>query len=439
MLGFARSAPTYTKLYSRRLALNAMKPNTHTQLTLNLLREKTNNQYFQNLNCDPTNKVLACFLKIFDLMEIQIIHGVGSMFALNKLTLALIVTSSSTVFAGAMGPVCTPGNVTIPCEHSAWSVGAQALYLRPSLGTEYFPLTSQQNFLVFNGVYNSDSETIGNGLNNPWGWGFKLEGNYYFNSGNDIDLNWYHLDHTTNKKYNTGVLTLTGTDEFGSGSYNYFYDLLTNSQFNSNVYSNINTQWDAVNLELGQHMDFSSLKNIRFHGGFQYAKVQTRNTNTATSPSSSSSLNQIGANGSRVDLISSTSELKYIAFGPRIGTDLFYSWNRFSVYANAAAALLVGTRKFDTTVVGATNAAANGVPLGTPYLALFSSSTTAIVPELEAKTGVNYTYAMAQSSLILDAGWMWVNYFNAQQTTNDTMDFGVQGPYAGLKWIGNIA
>ena len=57
-----------------------------------------------------------------------------------------------------------------------------------------------------------------------------------------------------------------------------------------------------------------------------------------------------------------------------------------------------------------------------------------------------------QGDLVLDVGWMWVNYFNAQQFGANvglvgtganrgivsSSDFGEQGLNFGLKWIGSI-
>jgi hypothetical protein len=182
-------------------------------------------------------------------------------------------------------------------------------------------------------------------------------------------------------------------------------------------------------LELGQHVDFALGKQIRFHGGFQYANIYTTNTNVATSASTASAISV------ETDLINSTNTMKYSGFGPRIGADLSYMWsNGFAVYANGASALLVGSRNTNYSSLAVTNIV-SGLP-GLPISSTGSNSNTTIVPEIEAKAGATYTYSMAQGNVSIDAGWMWANYFNAQASSEDLMNFAVHGPFAGFKWVG---
>lgn len=331
------------------------------------------------------------------------------MLNLKKAAVAVLALSSSAVFAGTMGPVCTPGNVTVPCERTAWDFGVQALYLQPSLGAG-----NGYNFYTtdVNGVRRYHD------FDPDWGWGFKLEGSYHFHTGNDLTVSWYHMNKSTDGRVSFDVPSTNGRT-FGT------------------LRTSFEPKWDAVNVELGQHVDFSEWKVIRFHGGVQYARIEhdfDANLATATS------IPRLGIVAG-VPFRLASAETKFNGFGPRVGADMSYNLgNGFAVYANGATALLIGEGKFRTSLGLLQN-----LPLfvGTAG----HGSKTTMVPEMEAKLGAKYTYAMAQGDITLDAGYMWVNYWNANHIlvghsdgtfTAHESNFALSGPYVGLKWVGNV-
>lgn len=316
-----------------------------------------------------------------------------------KKTIATImVISSSTAFAGGMGISCTAEGVTVPCENSAWGFGIQALYLQPIATADF-------GYSTYTGTVTSNSlTTTYNGNAHDWSWGYKLEGSYHFNTGNDLNINWYHLDNSTTNKFK-GVVQIL--DIAGLGVVDN-YTLTTKPQ------------WDAGNIEFGQHVDFGEMKNIRFHGGVQYARINITS--------------EIYANNTSVTGRNNFSS-SFNGFGPRLGADMSYDWGYgLSAYANGAAAILVGTSKFN---VAGNLATAN-------FLITNSGNDRLVVPELEAKIGAKYTYDIDSGDLITDFGYMWQNYFNAQYNNQAGLlehksDFSVHGLYLGFKWIGNVA
>ena len=302
------------------------------------------------------------------------------MLNLKKTAVAVLALGSSAVFAGTMGPVCTPGSVTVPCERNAWNFGAQALYLQTT-GTDFVGVTSTGTTDTFNN------------FDHNWGWGFKIEGSYHFSTGSDIDVNWYHYNKTTTNNYVAVPVVGIGAVPFALS---------------------VEPKWDAVNFEVGQHVDFGEQSNIRFHGGAQYARIQRDFSLYLTAPAT------FVANGQQ----------KYNGFGPRVGMDMSYDLgNGLAIYGNGATALLVGDSKFSNTFNAAFPVTAT------------NGSRTIIVPELEGKLGLTYTYAMAQGDLSLDAGYMWVNYFDVHNngSLSSQTNFGIHGPYVGGKWVGNFA
>jgi hypothetical protein len=286
------------------------------------------------------------------------------MFSVKKTAAAVLILSGSVACAGTMGPVCTPGTVTVPCEGTAWEIGGYALYLQAAQTGPFAYLG------LTNGAYNK--------VNSGWDWSFALEATYHYATGSDISINW---DHVT---FNADHLVSS----------------LDNRHYES--------EWNAVDVELGQTVDLSATNKIRLHSGIQYARVNA---------SINRGLEYTGYNSD------------FNGFGPRVGLDMNYGLAKgFGVYLKGATALLAGTSSF-----------ADLVTVGT-----LSGSRTVVVPEFEAKLGANYVYAMAQSDLIFDAGYMWFDYLNVHHNTATTAgvvhdgSFAASGPYVGLKLIGNV-
>ncbi len=325
------------------------------------------------------------------------------MLNLKKTAVAVLALGSSAVFAGSMGPVCSAVNVTVPCESTAWEFSGKAIYLKAQTGDNsgYNPVFDSNQYVNHAPNYN---------------WGFQLEGAYHFNTGNDLNLNWYHLNHSSQATVGLQpAFTFNGTPGLGG----------TQTTTINSASKSVAPKWDAVNIEVGQHVDFGDNKAIRFHGGAQYARVANDiKTSSNVSYSATDPAVTLTNYGS-----SQQYNHTYNGFGPRVGMDMSYDWgNGLGIYANGATALLAGTRSFSNTYTDASNAIATNL------------SRTSIVPVLDAKLGATYTYAMAQGDLTLDAGWMWINYFSAQSNVvGNTSDFGLQGPFVGLKWLGNIA
>ncbi|QDP72115.1 hypothetical protein FOG18_05810 [Legionella israelensis] len=331
------------------------------------------------------------------------------MFSLKTTALVALAIGSSATIAGTVGSVCTSGDVTVPCELSGWDVGVYALYLEPSYnGNPRFFNYRGSNIGDRNINSIGGPQRVHNKLNTNFDWGFKLEGSYHFNTGNDINVNWYHWNDTSSENLHY----FSETD----GSEVFFTPLQRKHK------------WDTVNLEFGQHVDFGGFKNIRFHGGFQYARLEhNQNAPHVINIPAAFVINDNGdiERAPAKTLVGTNRiDLTFRGVGPRVGADMSYDWrNGFAIYANGAAALLVGDAKVNDYSDVEPNRASH----------------TAIVPELEVKVGLKYTYAMAQGNLALDGGYMVANYWDAfhlvQAGIAGTSNFGVHGPFLGLKYL----
>jgi hypothetical protein len=298
---------------------------------------------------------------------------------------------SSSVLAGTMGNDCHPSSVHIPCTLPAWGFAADALYLQPST-------TANSN------TYTVVTHSAGDFLSypNPWAWGLHLEGFYHYGAGSDANINWTHFTPSSTNVLDNAYIS--GTPVVGA-----------------QLKASSDPRWDGVNFELGQLIQLGEHKQMRLHAGFEYARIDNTTAFDITT---------------LLDTAYTTNTSTYNGFGPRLGADLNYlSGYGLTLYAKGATALLAGTTQFNYYAI-----------INTPggiLAVLRDSAVITVVPELEGRLGVIYDYALPQGHLLLDVGWMWVDYFNSENYfTNDIKDilsgdFSVQGVSFGLKWRGN--
>lgn len=322
---------------------------------------------------------------------------------LKKTTLAVLGLVYSGFLAAGMYsappvPTCAPGDVSVPCDAKKWALGIQALYLKPAYSNS---LTYQSS--VTDGLKDIDPS---------WGWGYRLEGSYFFNTGNDITMNYLHYDVTSH---------------LGSFGGEYLQLLPQGAVLLPSPFTEtLTNQFDQVNLVMGQHVDFGIQKSARFYAGMQYAKIRL---------DGSQFFNRI----SPVFIpatkgVSGIANTDFNGFGPSVGVDYSYTvMNGFNLIANTMGSLLLGTSRFDASI-----AYGNGLVVTSGY-----ASQRIVVPSVEFKLGANYSREMLQGVLSIEGGYQAVNYFDALQAQPlgsnvlAASDFGLYGPYFGVKWLGN--
>lgn len=329
---------------------------------------------------------------------------------LKKTTLAVIgLAASSFASAGTMGPVCTPGNVTVPCEANRWDLGLQALYLQSVYSA------SKAFQLVLPAAPSPATALVG--IRNNWDWAFRAEGSYSFKTGNDLSVDWMHFRSANGiAGYVTDLFLPVG------GA---VVPLVSDEQI-----ANRN-RLDQVNVVLGQHVDAGAVDNLRFYGGMQYANLQTNVVNYFTTP-----LPQFLAPITSVNLFNNAD---FKGFGPVVGIDYSYDiTDAISVTANGSASILYGTSRYNLGFLAD--------PLEVILASVYGSAKT-IVPTVAAKLGLNYGYTMANGVVNVEGGYQVLNYFNVLQTQAITpvnvnnlvtkSNYGLYGPYFGVKYSGN--
>lgn len=329
-----------------------------------------------------------------ELMEIKV-------FLLNKRTfIGCLLTIPA--FAGSVGSVCEVSDVTTSCLQDSWGIEAHALLLNANTDAIDIPLQ----------IYSSQGQAE-YGTNPTWQWGFQVGGTYIWNTGNDFVWSWSNYRNDSINK------TLAHPVELGTIVQQNISSMIPDRVIQDAILEtasfNTTYEWDQINFEFGQPMDFPVRVKIRPHAGLQISRVANYlNTRFGTSDSQENSL-----------FTTRTSSM-FNGLGPRSGLELRWEsdWG-LSVYGRGNLGLMYGPAKNNEYVV---DILANATTI-------YNASLTRIVSTLDSQLGAECQFDLAQGIVSLDMGWQWNTYQGALKDTS----FSIQGLFFGLKWLGTLA
>ncbi|MBY0544130.1 MAG: hypothetical protein K2Q14_01105 [Gammaproteobacteria bacterium] len=328
-----------------------------------------------------------------------------------SITLALaMIGLSSVALAGAPGnnmvvPTGTP--VIAPDSTGTWSFGLEALYMESNTNFQYATIDTSPT----TDVVDQDNQSV----SNDWNWGGEVDVSYIFpGSSRDVSASYTYLnqDGSDSVGGDTGLDNVHGPLLTGLGS--------------DEAEADVDQTLNAATLTFGQLLTVGDRLSLHPFGGLQFASIDT--TNKATYEETEAGVEGVTA--------SYKGDSDFEGIGPRAGIDAsVHLGNNFSVVGTFAGALLVGNMDshFDID--------ATAIPVDADF---DNDSYTAVVPELDAKLGLDYMHAFnPNTSMDIQVGYQVVNYFNAESndfgdsvfanSVNNTSDFNYNGPYLRLQ------
>lgn len=367
---------------------------------------------------------------------------------IKKLSLALIALGLSGVANAAMyfappSPVLpVTSNVIVPCEGVGWRIGFTGMFLEQTSDHTDFSGIDAYAFTFTSGVDNLSLFDI----NGRYRFGFKLEAAYDWSQGHELALSWKRVQGDTQDDTIThpatldpivGALLFTPYDE----------DLFSTlpSPFVipiTSITTHADFDFDQVNVDLGQYVNFGDYVNTRFHFGLSYLNID-HDVDTVI-------LGTTPTTGSIIPVYTGDFEAavaddsRFSGVGIRTGVNAnwnFYKGNvvRLGIVGEANAGLYAGNLKNNVEAVIVERVTPtpdeDEVTFSGNFRAHYESDRT-IVPEAEGKLGLGLTYLMGDSGRVeVDGGWEAQGVFNSIKHVGFVNNYGHQGPFVQLQYI----
>jgi len=260
-----------------------------------------------------------------------------------------------------------------------FEISGSLLFLQPGAGNlEYGTLVTPLPLATPNWSNQS--------LSPNFGPAFRVGARYMPNEFNDIELNWTHLNTTTNAAFSGTPTQMVGPP----------YLVGPEASLYKNANGDVQFAYDSVNLDGGHTFCAECTFQLRVFGGVEVARIGQNLTGTFQSPDGTAS----SAN---------TTNSLFTGAGPRLGMKGQYAMGDFQILGEVAGAALVGTARsridfstLSTTLVGLNNQS------------LTSPNATQVIPSIDARLATAYVFPPSNHGQFrIEVGYQAAVYFNA--------------------------
>jgi Legionella pneumophila major outer membrane protein precursor len=342
---------------------------------------------------------------------------------MKRITIVLAALLSTTVSANTLVVLPTGKaqlGIGIPCYNGGLSFGLAGLYLKPS--------TSQLDIPEFFSDNIRPRSAHVDTIDPHYAWGYYINVDYVFPcSGNDVRLSYTHYETDNNNCFGCSDCETIRNMQIDEAD----------GQGNTIACAKANFDYQAIDLDISQHVDVGCHLKMRWFGGLRYANLDN---------DFSSNLFEGAVPGGISEQAYNHQSSRYHGIGPRIGLETNYHMGYgFGVVGQVASALLVGdvddhyndrTKSFNDEIILA------------GFHSFDYSDQSRIVPNLDGRLGLDYSYQFCNPSrtkFTVEAGYHVTHYFNAidrlaatqlivpELRGRQTIDTSFEGPYVGIQ------
>jgi hypothetical protein len=214
---------------------------------------------------------------------------------------------------------------------------------------------------------------------------FRVGARYMPNESNDIELNWTHLNTTTNGPFSGGPTQMVGPP----------YLIGPEAALYKIANGNVQFAYDSINFDGGHTFCAECSFQLRVFGGVEVARIGQNLSGMFQSPDGSAS----SAN---------TTNSLFTGAGPRLGMKGQYALGNFQFIGEVAGAGLIGTSQ------SRINFSTTSPALGGNNQSLTSPNATQVIPSVDARLATAYAFPPSNYGVFkIEVGYQAAVYFNA--------------------------